>query len=61
MAEPVRRPDTGHTGTFAAGGPTVDFPSPGGGMTAGVVGASVREHDSVANIERLFKAAKQAN
>ncbi len=30
-------------------------------MTAGVVGASVREHDSVANIERLFKAAKQAN
>jgi len=39
--------------------PQIDFLSPDG-VTWGVVGASVQEHNTVANIERLFKAAKAA-
>lgn len=38
--------------------PQIDFLSPDG-VTWGVVGASVTEHNTVANIGRLFKAAKQ--
>lgn len=40
--------------------PQIDFLSPKG-VTWGVVGASVTEHNTVENLERLFKAAKQAN
>ncbi|WP_412048721.1 cysteine hydrolase [Hoeflea sp. Naph1] len=40
--------------------PQIDFLSPDG-VTWGVVGQSVTEHDTVANIERLFKAAKAAD
>ncbi len=39
--------------------PQIDFLSPDG-VTWGVVGASVTEHHTVANIGRLFGAAKQA-
>jgi len=39
--------------------PQIDFLSPDG-VTWGVVGASVQEHNTVANIEKLFKAAKAA-
>jgi nicotinamidase-related amidase len=39
--------------------PQIDFLSPKG-VTWGVVGASVQEHDTVANLDRLFAAAKQA-
>ena len=39
--------------------PQVDFLSPNG-VTWGVVGKSVTEHNTVANIGRLFRAAKQA-
>ncbi|MFT5400710.1 MAG: nicotinamidase-related amidase [Planctomycetota bacterium] len=38
--------------------PQIDFLSPDG-VTWGVVGASVTEHNTVANIGRLFEAAKQ--
>lgn len=40
--------------------PQVDFLSPKG-VTWGVVGASVQEHNTVANIDRLFAAAKKAD
>jgi nicotinamidase-related amidase len=40
--------------------PQVDFLSPDG-VTWGVVGKSVTEHNTVANIEALFKAAKAAD
>ncbi len=40
--------------------PQVDFLSPDG-VTWGVVGKSVTHHNTVDNIERLFKAAKQVN
>ena len=40
--------------------PQIDFLSPDG-VTWGVVGKSVEEHDTVPNIGRLFAAAKQAN
>jgi nicotinamidase-related amidase len=40
--------------------PQVDFLSPDG-VTWGVVGKSVTEHNTVANIESLFKAAKAAD
>ena len=40
--------------------PQIDFLSPDG-VTWAVVGASVTEHDTVANIGRLFAAAKSAN
>ena len=40
--------------------PQVDFLSPDG-VTWGVIGASVQEHDTVANLERLFAAAKKAD
>ena len=40
--------------------PQIDFLSPKG-VTWAVVGASVTEHNTVENLERLFKAAKQAN
>ncbi len=40
--------------------PQVDFLSPDG-VTWGVVGKSVTEHNTVANIESLFKAAKEAD
>lgn len=40
--------------------PQVDFLSPEG-VTWGVVGASVTEHNTVENIETLFKAAKTAD
>ncbi len=40
--------------------PQVDFLSPDG-VTWGVVGASVTEHNTVENIESLFKAAKAAD
>lgn len=39
--------------------PQIDFLSPDG-VTWGVVGESVREHDTVNNIGRLFRAAKGA-
>ena len=39
--------------------PQIDFLSPDG-VTWGVVGKSVEYHGTVGNIERLFKAAKQA-
>jgi nicotinamidase-related amidase len=39
--------------------PQVDFLSPKG-VTWGVVGASVQEHNTVANLGRLFAAAKKA-
>ena len=39
--------------------PQIDFLSPDG-VTWGVVGASVTEHHTVANLGRLFAAAKQA-
>lgn len=39
--------------------PQIDFLSPKG-VTWGVVGQSVQEHNTVENIERLFTAAKQA-
>ena len=39
--------------------PQVDFLSPEG-VTWGVVGKSVEQHGTVANIERLFKSAKRA-
>ncbi|UWQ90658.1 cysteine hydrolase [Aliisedimentitalea scapharcae] len=39
--------------------PQIDFLHPDG-VTWGVVGASVTEHDTVDNIERLFKSAKAA-
>lgn len=38
--------------------PQIDFLSPDG-VTWGVVGASVKHHNTVENIEKLFKAAKQ--
>ena len=38
--------------------PQIDFLSPDG-VTWGVVGASVEEHNTVENIERLFKKAKE--
>ena len=38
--------------------PQIDFLSPDG-VTWGVVGASVEHHNTVGNIERLFKTAKQ--
>jgi nicotinamidase-related amidase len=40
--------------------PQVDFLSPKG-VTWGVVGESVKQHNTVENLGRLFKAAKQAN
>lgn len=40
--------------------PQIDFLSPKG-VTWGVVGQSVQEHNTVENIERLFAAAKQAD
>lgn len=40
--------------------PQIDFLSPDG-VTWGVVGESVTEHDTVANIGRLFRAAKAAD
>ncbi len=40
--------------------PQVDFLHPDG-VTWGVIGASVTEHNTVDNIEALFKAAKAAN
>ncbi len=40
--------------------PQIDFLSPDG-VTWGVVGASVTEHNTVANIGRLFDAAKQVD
>ncbi len=40
--------------------PQIDFLSPEG-VTWGVVGNSVQEHNTVANLERLFKAAKQTD
>lgn len=40
--------------------PQVDFLHPKG-VTWGVVGASVTEHNTVENLERLFKAAKKAD
>jgi nicotinamidase-related amidase len=40
--------------------PQVDFLSPEG-VTWGVVGESVKEHDTVKNLRRLFEAAKQAD
>ncbi|MDJ0956136.1 MAG: cysteine hydrolase [Arenicellales bacterium] len=40
--------------------PQIDFLSPDG-VTWGVVGASVQEHNTVENLERLFKAAKQVD
>jgi nicotinamidase-related amidase len=40
--------------------PQIDFLSPDG-VTWGVVGESVTQHDTVANIGRLFKAAKKAD
>lgn len=40
--------------------PQIDFLSPDG-VTWGVVGASVEEHNTVENIERLLKAAKAAD
>ncbi len=40
--------------------PQVDFLHPEG-VTWGVIGASVTEHNTVENIETLFKAAKAAN
>jgi nicotinamidase-related amidase len=40
--------------------PQIDFLSPDG-VTWGVVGASVTQHNTVANIGRLFKAAKAAD
>ena len=40
--------------------PQIDFLSPDG-VTWGVVGASVTEHNTVANIGRLFEAAKQVD
>ena len=40
--------------------PQVDFLSPDG-VTWGVVGASVTQHNTVANIGRLFEAAKKAD
>jgi nicotinamidase-related amidase len=40
--------------------PQIDFLSPKG-VTWGVVGESVMEHNTVENIERLFKAAKKTN
>ncbi|MGR3616262.1 MAG: cysteine hydrolase [Paracoccaceae bacterium] len=40
--------------------PQIDFLHPDG-VTWGVIGASVEEHGTVGNIERLFKAAKAAN
>lgn len=39
--------------------PQIDFLSPKG-VTWGVVGASVQQHNTVANLGRLFKAAKRA-
>lgn len=39
--------------------PQIDFLHPDG-VTWGVIGASVQEHGTVKNIERLFKAAKAA-
>jgi nicotinamidase-related amidase len=39
--------------------PQVDFLSPEG-VTWGVVGASVQEHNTVGNLDRLFAAAKRA-
>lgn len=40
--------------------PQIDFLSPTG-VTWGVVGKSVEEHDTVANLGRLFRAAKAAD
>jgi nicotinamidase-related amidase len=40
--------------------PQVDFLSPDG-VTWGVIGASVEEHNTVENLERLFAAAKKAD
>lgn len=40
--------------------PQVDFLSPKG-VTWGVVGESVKQHNTVENLGRLFRAAKQAN
>lgn len=40
--------------------PQVDFLSPKG-VTWGVVGESVKQHDTVKNLRRLFEAAKQAD
>jgi len=40
--------------------PQIDFLSPNG-VTWGVVGESVKQHDTVANIGRLFDAAKKAD
>jgi nicotinamidase-related amidase len=40
--------------------PQVDFLSPKG-VTWGVVGESVQQHNTVENLRRLFEAAKQAN
>ena len=40
--------------------PQIDFLSPDG-VTWGVIGASVQEHNTVANLERLFAAAKKAD
>ncbi|MGK0170174.1 MAG: nicotinamidase-related amidase [Gammaproteobacteria bacterium] len=40
--------------------PQIDFLSPDG-VTWGVVGASVTEHNTVANLGRLFEAAKQTD
>ncbi len=40
--------------------PQIDFLSPKG-VTWGVVGASVQEHNTVANLGRLFAAAKKAD
>lgn len=40
--------------------PQIDFLSPDG-VTWGVIGASVEEHNTVDNLERLFAAAKKAD
>jgi nicotinamidase-related amidase len=40
--------------------PQIDFLSPDG-VTWGVIGASVEEHNTVENLERLFAAAKKAD
>lgn len=40
--------------------PQIDFLSPQG-VTWGVIGQSVTEHNTVANLERLFKAGKAAD
>lgn len=47
-------------GALVVTDPQIDFLSPDG-VTWGVVGASVTQHNTVANIARLFEAAKKAD